>query len=214
MFWHVWHRVSLCKRITSVTLATDDDKIFSTAKELGVPVVMTSSQHQSGTDRVYEAATSLGLADNAIVINVQGDEPTIDPKCLDDLINLFSYSEVQAGTLARRITSEMAQSSDVVKVVINTKKKALYFSRSPIPFDRDTSAVSSQVFGHMGIYAFTISTLRKFISLPLSILEQTEKREQLRLLDNDIPIYVGITEFASPGVDRKEDIEKILPLLS
>lgn len=212
MFWHVWNRAKQCARLSSVTLATDDQRIFDAAAALDVPAVMTGSHHQSGTDRVFEAAEILGFPPHAVIVNVQGDEPALDPRALTELLQAFADPSVQAATLAHTLDPADLTRPDKVKVVLAANGDALYFSRAGIPFSRDGDHAFSPL-GHIGIYAFTVSTLRRFVRLPQSSLERTEKLEQLRLLENGIPIRVMITQQSSPGVDNVEDVAKVLPLL-
>lgn len=214
MFWHVWNRASQCTAITSATLATDDERIVEAAKNYNVPCVMTGSNHSSGTDRVYEAASLLSLPEDAIIVNIQGDEPAIDPRALHTLIAAFADTSIKAATLARVISCDVASSFDVVKVVCAANGDALYFSRAFIPHQRSNGGMPASVLGHMGIYAFTMHTLQTFVQLPPSSLELLESLEQLRLLENGIPLRVLCTEYPSPGVDSPEDIEKILPFLT
>ncbi len=213
MFWHVWNRASQSDFIQSVTLATDDERIAAVAKEYHVPFVMTKPHHPSGTDRVHEAANLLGLQDEDIVINIQGDEPALHPQCLAQLVSLFSDATVQVATLARILPAEQSLSYDAVKVVCANNGDALYFSRAQIPHDRDGDSPLPSL-GHVGIYAFRMVALRRFVNLPPSRLEEREKLEQLRFLENNIPIRVAMTEHVSPGVDRPEDIAKVLPYLA
>jgi len=212
MFWHVWRRASQCPDLASVTLATDDGRILSAAKELDVPVLLTSGAHQSGTDRVHEAARLLQLPENCVVVNIQGDEPALDPHVFTGLLQVFQNPEVRVATLAHRIGEEDLQRPDTVKVVLDTGGNALYFSRAPIPYAQGARR-ESPILGHIGLYAFTMQTLERFVGLPPSPLELTENLEQLRLLENGIPIRVVLTEKEFCGVDRREDIEKVLPLL-
>lgn len=218
MFWHVWNRATQSEFIQTVTLATDDERIATVAKQYNVPFVMTKPHHPSGTDRVHEAANLIGLQDGDIIVNIQGDEPALHPQCLAQLTGLFSDSDVQVATLARILPAEQSLSYDVVKVVCAINGDALYFSRAQIPHDRDglgrDGGPSLPYLGHMGIYAFRMSALRRFVALPPSRLEQSEKLEQLRFLENNIPIRVAVTEHLSPGVDRPEDIAKVLPYLT
>lgn len=216
MFWHVWHRACQCPELESVTLATDDKRIFCAAEELGVPVVMTGTHHQSGTDRVHEAARLLNIPENAVVVNIQGDEPALDPGAISLLLSAFVDPGVKAATLAHPIKPHEAPAElarpDKVKVVLAVNGDALYFSRTGIPFARDGGA-AAPVLGHIGLYAFTMATLELFVSLPQSPLELTEKLEQLRLLENGIPLRVVLTGEASPGVDHAKDVERVLSLL-
>ncbi len=211
MFWHVWRRASLCPALSSVTLATDDERIASAARALGVPFVMTCSDLPSGTDRVYQAAVLLGLPEESVVINIQGDEPALEPEVLTELANPFADAAVQVATLVHRIDAREAASPDRVKVVLSAGGNALYFSRSPVPYDRENTGAS--YWGHIGLYAFRLPALRKFTSLPPSSLEQTEKLEQLRLLENDIPIRAVKTTRHSHGVDRPEDLHAVIAMM-
>ena len=208
MFWHVFNRASKCTDLLQVVLATDDKRIFSAANNLDVPVVMTRNDHKSGTDRVMEAAMLLKVPENAIVINIQGDEPAMESAMITEIITPFSNPDIQVTTLAKKIKQHEAENPDIVKVVLSAAGNALYFSRSNIPYYRDKTEKS--YLGHIGLYAFRMKTLKKFVSLPPGRLEKIEKLEQLRLLENNIPIHVVITKFSSHGVDRPEDIRKIM----
>jgi 3-deoxy-manno-octulosonate cytidylyltransferase (CMP-KDO synthetase) len=210
MFWHVCTRAARCPLITRVVLATDDERIRAKAEELNVPVLMTSPDHPSGTDRVLEAARQLGVAADAVVVNVQGDEPALDPAMLTELIEPFADPAVQVATLGHEISAEEAASPDKVKIARAASGRALYFSRSPIPFGRDTTP---RYIGHIGLYAFRFAVLEKFSALGESPLERLEKLEQLRLLEADIPIHVVITARQSHGVDRPEDLPTIRELM-
>ena len=212
MFWHVFKRATRCPQLSRVVLATDDERIRTAAEEHHVPVVMTRRDHPSGTDRVLEAAQKIGIDPDAVVINIQCDEPALAPAMLSELIAPFRNQEVQAATLARKITPQEAQNPDQVKVVFDGEGRALYFSRSPIPFHR--SKAGPTYYGHIGLYAFRMDTLRSFVALQPSALEKVEKLEQLRLLENRIPIHVSLTRHTSVGVDRPEDIPPVEKLLS
>lgn len=211
MFWHVYQRALESNCFQSIALATDDDRIFNTAQSLKVPVVMTRNDHPSGTDRVLEAVRKLDAPDDAVVVNIQGDEPALKPEILSDLLEPFSDPDIQVTTPAVSITPAEAENPDLVKVVFSKTKKALYFSRSPIPFDRD--GLSPYYFGHIGLYAFRMKTLERFVALRKGTLEDIEKLEQLRMLENDIPIRIVITRHRTKGVDRPEDIERVIPLI-
>ena len=205
MFWHVHRRAERCPQLKSVTLATDDARIFDAARALDVPVVMTSTDHQSGTDRVLEAARALKLDDAAVVANIQGDEPCLEPAMLTELLGPFSRPEVQATTLAAPLDEVEATSPDRVKVVRAANGRALYFSRALVPFDRDGDATGFLL--HIGLYAFRMDALKRFGQLDPSPLERREKLEQLRLLEDGIDIYVTETKYACHGVDRPGDLE-------
>lgn len=212
MFWHVWDRARRCPLLKSVVVATDDDRVMWAAEELGVPCVMTRFDHESGTDRAMEAVRSLRISPSALVVNIQGDEPLLEPDILTRLLTPFSEPEVMATTPVVRITADEARNPDLVKAVFAADGRALYFSRSLVPYPRDGEEVS--FFGHIGIYAFRMKTLETFVSLPGGRLEQAEKLEQLRLLENGIPIHVVETDFRSVGVDRPEDIREVVAILS
>ncbi len=207
MIWHVFERARQCTALSSVVLATDDDRIRSAAQKLDIPVVMTRTDHPSGTDRVLEAAEKLELNADAVIVNIQGDEPALEPSMLTELVNPFGKPDIQVTTLARKINAREAENPDLVKVVFAADHRALYFSRSAIPFHRN--ATTSNYYGHIGIYALRMPTLKKFVTLDQSCLEVTERLEQLRLLENNIPIHIVETEHQSISVDRPEDIETV-----
>ena len=207
MIWHVFDQARQCPELSSVVLATDDDRIRSVAEKYEIPVVMTRADHPSGTDRVLEAARKMNLPGDAVVINIQGDEPVLEPAMLAELVRPFSNPEIQVTTLARQINTREAASSDLVKVVFSQDGTALYFSRLPIPYHRD--AQKDNFYGHIGLYAFRMPALEKFVALDQSRLEITEKLEQLRLLENNIPLHIVLTEHQSIGVDRPEDIQVV-----
>lgn len=210
MFWHVMRRAALCPLIHSTVLATDDERIFSAARALGLKALMTRTDHASGTDRVLEAAKLLGAAKNDIIVNVQGDEPALQPAMLTALLEPFDNEKVQVTTLGHVISQEQAQSFDRVKIVRSTDGRALYFSRAVVPHGRGGQP---QFLGHIGIYAFRMQVLEKFASLGESPLEGLEKLEQLRLLEAGIPIHVVVTPYTSHGVDRPEDLAIVSKLI-
>jgi 3-deoxy-manno-octulosonate cytidylyltransferase (CMP-KDO synthetase) len=220
MFWHVWSRACRCGELASVTLATDDERVAEAAEKLKVPCVLTSAEHPSGTDRVFEAALALKLPVDSVIVNIQGDEPCLMPHMLSALVSPFASGAVRVATLARKIRAEEAAQPDKVKVVCSRGGRALYFSRSPIPFVRDyseylaqNSADKADFLVHIGLYAFRFEALRLFTGLPPSGLELAEKLEQLRLLENDIPIQVVLTQGGSPGVDRPDDLAEVIRIL-
>jgi len=211
MFWHVFDRARQCSAINTVVLATDDNRIYTVAKDLAVPVLMTDPNHPSGTDRILEAAEMLHVQDDDVVVNIQGDEPLLVPDMLSELLHPFTDSTTQVTTLAKQISIAESQNPDRVKVVTDKHGQALYFSRSPIPFDRKESKPDYK--GHVGIYAFRMNTLRQFQKLGPSFLESLEYLEQLRLLENGIPIRVIMTEYDCQGVDTPADLELVLKKL-
>ncbi len=211
MFWHVYERARKCPELHRVVLATDDDRIHKAARHHNVPVVMTATDHASGSDRVLEAAHKLKLPSEAVVVNIQGDEPLLEPAMLSQLIEPFQRQPIRVATLAREINAGDAQNPDIVKVVFSATGRALYFSRHPIPYPRGDEPV---YFGHIGLYAFKLQALEEFVNLPPSRLEKTEKLEQLRLMGHDIDIRVILTEYETIGVDRPEDIDKVCRLIN
>jgi 3-deoxy-manno-octulosonate cytidylyltransferase (CMP-KDO synthetase) len=212
MFWHVFQRASQCPELKAVWLATDDLRIARAAEALAVPTVMTAESHISGTDRVLEAARLLGLPAKAVVVNIQGDEPLLAPQMLSELLSPFTDPGVRATTLACEITAAEADQADRVKVVFAPDGRALYFSRAPIPFHR--SGEPSCFYGHIGLYAFGMNTLEEFVALGPSRLESIEKLEQLRLLENGIPLKVVLTRHRSIAVDSPDDLEIVRRLLA
>ena len=211
MIWHVFERARQCHSLSSVVLATDDDRIQATAEKWGIPVVMTRADHPSGTDRVLEAAEILKLNADAVIVNIQGDEPVLEPTMLTELVDPFSKPEIQVTTLARKIDAAEAENPDLVKVVFAADHRALYFSRSTIPFQRNTTG--NGYYGHIGIYALRMPALKKFVTLDQTRLEVTERLEQLRFLENNIPIHIVETEHRSIGVDRPQDIEIVTKII-
>lgn len=218
MFWHVWHRASRCVLLDRVLLATDDARILDKARELGVEALMTSPDHASGTDRVCEAAEMLGLPEQAVVANIQGDEPALNPRMLDELLLPFADPTVRVSTLARPVPPqtplEEIAHPDRVKVVLDAKGNALYFSRSMIPHAADPAGEVPERLLHVGLYAFRMQTLRRFTQLPPGCLERVEKLEQLRLLEHGIPIRVSLTSSVSHGVDRPEDLAAVARIMA
>ena len=212
MFWHVYDRARQCTDLSDVILATDDERIRSAAEALEIPVVMTRNDHHSGTDRVLEAAELLRVNENAIVVNIQGDEPTLHPAMLTKLVRPFIASEVQVTTLAKRIDRTESENPARVNVALSKSGKGLYFSRSLIPYPGDEGG-GAEYYEHIGLYGFRMNMLKKFVALGPSPLEIAEKLEMLRLIENDIPIHVEITEHASMCVDYPEDIEIVTRFL-
>lgn len=204
----VWEGVRQSTQIARTVIATDDERIFEAAIAFGAEVAMTSPDHPSGTDRVAEVAR---IYPSDWVINVQGDEPLIQGQVLDAFISELGPCEM--ATLARSITSpEEIQNPNIVKVVTDHQNRALYFSRLPIPYDRDRNAPFPYL-QHLGIYAYRPETLQRLVKLPPSFLELAEKLEQLRALQNGIAIQVLLTSLKSVGVDTPEDLKLVEQLL-
>lgn len=220
---HVYERAKSAKLIDEVFVATDDLRIFHFIKSFGGQAIMTSSTHPSGTDRIAEAVDILikegyNLTNDSIIINLQGDEPLIKALMIEQLIMLMhecfqSYRNFHfIGTLAKKIEDyKDFQNPNIVKVVFDKNGYALYFSRSPIPFDRDKFlkgfSNNDFMYKHIGIYGYTVSILKEFVRFPKSRLEEIESLEQLRALENGIKIKVGLTEYDSFGIDTPEDLE-------
>ena len=214
MIQMVYERAKLAESVTEAVIATDDQRIFDAAESFGARAIMTSPENRTGTDRVAEAAASLGLDFDDIVVNVQGDQPLLDSRCLDELVKpFFSDPAIGMSTLAFRIVreDEVTNPKDV-KVTFDDRGFALYFSRSPIPYGRD-SDLSFDTYKHLGIYAYTRGFLEIFKKLPEGKLEVIEKLEQLRTLEYGYRIKVIVTQYDSPEVDLPEDLPRIEQIL-
>lgn len=213
MIRRVYEQASGAASLTDLMVATDDDRIFSEVKSFGGKVVMTASQHLNGTERCAEAARTLEMKAD-VIINIQGDEPFIDPGQIDLLSALFSNPECNIGTLIKHCDEEsMALLPSVIKVATDKNLRALYFSRSPIPYYRDLKG-SKQYFKHIGIYAFRTRVLYELVKLPPSALELAESLEQLRWLENGYTIHTAFTSSESISVDVPEDLIKVKQFLA
>ena len=207
MLQHVYERASLSAYLTSTLIATDDDRVYSAARSFGARVRMTRSDHLSGTDRAAEVAS----AENAeIIVNIQGDEPLIDPAAIDAaILPLVDEPELVMGTLKKRIEDPREITDpNVVKVVTNGAGDAIYFSRCPIPFEREKLG-STPYFKHIGLYVYQREFLLGYSALPVGPLETAERLEQLRALENGHRIRVVETEYESLGVDTPEDLQRV-----
>lgn len=204
MFERVVQRARQCPLFSGVYVATDDERIVDEAHRLEIPCVATRWDHESGTDRILEAAETLGLDQESVIANIQADEPTLLPGMLTQLLEPFRDDAVRVTTLVKRISAEAADNPDLVKVVLSRQGRALYFSRSPVPYGRDPEWAA--YWGHVGLYAYRMHTLRLFAQLEQSPLERAEKLEQLRLLEAEIPIHAVPTEHAGHGVDSPRDV--------
>ncbi len=204
MIQHTYEKAA-ASQADIVAVATDHELIMDAVAAFGGKAVMTAESHQSGTDRIYEAAQS--LADCDIIINVQGDEPLIPTSVIDELITLMrSRPDVDMATVAVPGSREELTDPNKVKVVFGENNMALYFSRSMIPYLRE-GGDDTPVYLHWGIYAYRRKALEKFVSLPQSRFEKCEKLEQLRALENGIGIYVLTSNLQSIGVDTPEDLK-------
>jgi 3-deoxy-manno-octulosonate cytidylyltransferase (CMP-KDO synthetase) len=212
---HVYERACQARCASVVIVATDDPRIVAAVEHFGGRVVMTRRDHPSGTDRVAEVARGL---DADLIINLQGDEPLIDPNSLDQLADRLAHdATIPMATLALPIRSrEQWQNPNCVKVVCDAQHRALYFSRSPIPFVRDGepdfTAKPPKFFLHLGLYAYRREFLLRLAQLPPSPLEMVEKLEQLRVLAAGERIGVGVVEHASIGVDTRSDYDRFVAL--
>ncbi len=209
MIARVYEAVAASKLVSETIVATDAREVVEHCEKLGIPARMTSVEHRSGTDRVHEIA---GSVDADIYINVQGDEPLTRPEHLDCLIRLMQRPGVEVGTLKIACPEAEVDNPNVVKVVCDAAGRALYFSRSPIPFDRDRNG-QVHYFKHLGIYAYSKRALELFCSWQESGLERAERLEQLRFLENGVDIHVAETAFATIGVDTEEDLRRVEQIL-
>ena len=205
----VYQAVRRSSLLRDVIIATDSDEILAMCNQHSCKALMTSANHRSGTERVQEVSQQV---EADLYINVQGDEPMVRAEQIETLISLMADPDRQVGTLKTPCAAHDVSNPSAVKVVTDCTGRALYFSRSTIPFDRDGS--KPRYFKHLGIYAYRKQVLDRFVSLPESSLERAERLEQLRFLENGIPIYVAETPFDSIGVDTEEDFARAEELLN
>jgi 3-deoxy-manno-octulosonate cytidylyltransferase (CMP-KDO synthetase) len=200
---HVWERCRRARKLDSVIIATDDLRIANAAFDWGAEVALTASRHQSGTDRVAEVAKK--GKEFAYIINIQGDEPLVDPRLIDKLIEkLRSDRKIEIVTAAHAFENAAeASSPHQVKVVVDLMGRALYFSRTAIPYPHNVSQI--KYLRHQGIYGFRRETLLQFVKWKPTLLERAESLEQLRALENGVSVHVLVTKDGSPGVDTPED---------
>jgi 3-deoxy-manno-octulosonate cytidylyltransferase (CMP-KDO synthetase) len=212
MIQHVYERARSASRVSEVIVATPDPEVIGAVESFGGQAVLTSDEHRSGTDRLAEAAQSLN--DDDIVLNVQGDEPLIPSEAIDSLVGpMLAPDAPDMVSLMRRITGQAAQDPNLVKVVVDNTGKALYFSRAPIPYYRNETP-SLATYGHIGLYGYSVASLRKFSRLDPTPLETAESLEQLRALENGWTIRMIETDFDPIGVDTPEDLERVRGLLA
>ena len=208
MVGRVYEAVAKSSLVSDVIVATDSNEILEICQKHGWHARMTSASHRSGTERVHEISNQIA-AD--IYINVQGDEPLTRPEHIASLLALMDRSDVAVGTLKTPAAPIDVPNPSAVKVVTDKDGKALYFSRATIPFDRD--AGQPAYFKHLGFYAYRKPALDQFVSLPESPLEKSERLEQLRFLENGIPIYVSETPYDTVGVDTEEELRRVEGIL-
>ena len=208
MIQRVYNQVSLCKEVSKIIIATDDERITFHVKGFGGNVMMTSKHHESGTDRCGEVLSKLE-EDFDVVVNIQGDEPFIEPLQIQQLISLFKEEEIKIATLAKQINDySLYKDENKVKVIINDSNFAVNFQRKGDVSEE--TFLEKKYFKHIGIYAFQQETLEEITKLSASKNEKNLNLEQLRWLDNNYKIKIGITEFDPLSVDNSEDIEKII----
>lgn len=215
MIQHVYERAQRAELVKGVIVATDDTRILDAVKGFGGEALMTSDAHKSGTDRLAEVAKGLK---SDIIVNIQGDEPLIEPAMIDEAIRpLVEDSSIVMGSLKAEIRDGAELNNpNVVKVVVDRNDFALYFSRYPVPYFRDASPLSLLTghFKHIGIYVYRSDFLLQYATMPQTPLEEAEKLEQLRALENGYRIKVPTTRFQSIGVDTEEDLDRVRRIIS
>jgi len=218
---HVWQRATESSA-ESVVIATDDQRIVSAAEKFGAKVVLTRSDHQSGSDRIAECADQLGWPDDQLVVNLQGDEPLMPASCLDQVATLLDQRpDCEVASLYWPISeAEEVLNPNAVKVVVASDGRALYFSRSQIPFERSSADVSAAISAgkrwkrHLGLYAYRLSALRRYSAMQPTPLELAERLEQLRMLEQGGHIAMAqADEFIPAGIDTPEDLERVRELI-
>jgi 3-deoxy-manno-octulosonate cytidylyltransferase (CMP-KDO synthetase) len=212
MLQHTYESAKKSKLLSDVVIAVDDERVYDVAKKFGAQVEMTPKDLETGSDRIAYVAKKLSTAE--IIVNIQGDEPFIPGKMIDEAIEPLLFDRrVSISTLAKRITSvDELNSPSIPKVVFDYNSNALYFSRSPIPYIRDTIADCQKlrvadIYKHIGLYVYRKASLLEFTSLKPTDLEKFEKLEQLRMLENDMKIKIVVTENESLSVDTIDDLE-------
>jgi len=214
MIQHVYERARRTPLLDRVLVATEDQRIMNAVKAFGGEAVLTRSDHPSGTDRLAEACRILGLAAEDIVVNIQGDEPLVEPAMIQRLVQaLKDFPDCPVATLAFPTEDEKEYlNPNVVKVVVGETGKALYFSRAPIPCHRDAGSTPVSFLKHLGFYAYRHAFLQTFTTLPPGKLEQMEKLEQLRVIEQGYAIQVALSPKDTVGVDTPEDLQQLLTL--
>jgi 3-deoxy-manno-octulosonate cytidylyltransferase (CMP-KDO synthetase) len=217
MIERVYRQASLCARLSGVIVATDDNRILEHVKAFGGRVMLTSDTHRSGTDRIAEVVQRLAEKGERynVAINIQGDEPFIQPSQIEKVVEIFHNPSAELGTLIKLIEkSEDIFDQNIVKVVTDGQGKALYFSRSPIPFVRNSISDNwlneNKFYKHIGIYGYRTDTLKEITALPLSPLEVAESLEQLRWLYNGYAIFTRVTDIETIGIDTPDDLSKLI----
>ena len=204
----VYQGVQRASSLDTVIVATDSEEILRFCEAQHFNVRMTSAAHRSGTERVHEIS---GVIPGDVYLNVQGDEPLTRPEHIENLISVMRDPAVEVGTLKTAAAGVDIDNPSAVKVVTDAVGRALYFSRATIPHDRD--GIHPTYYKHLGFYGFRKAALDKFVSCPESSLERCERLEQLRFLENGIPIYVAETPFDTVGVDTEDDVQRVEEIL-
>ncbi len=212
MIQRVYEQALKAKSLNKVIVATDDDRIKEHVNDFGGNIIMTSPDHQSGTDRCNEVISKDNSTD--IIINIQGDEPFVDPEQINLLVNCFKNNNTEIATLVKKVESlDELLNTNIPKVVLSENMQALYFSREVIPHIRGVKQKewlnANDFYKHIGIYGYRLNTLKKIASLPPSNLEQLECLEQLRWLENNYTINVAITDIENIAIDTPEDLKKL-----
>lgn len=203
------------QKVDDVLIACDDVQIESVCKQHHIACVLTDKSHSSGTDRCAEAARKIGLSDNEIVINIQADEPFLESHLIATIMRLMREKKPFMGSLAKVINADEIADSNLVKVILNAHNEAIYFSRAAIPFCRDADNTKNvRYLGHLGIYGYSVKSLKMFCELPKSPLEDIEKLEQLRALYYGKSIALDIVETQSIGIDTPQDYQRALEWLN
>jgi len=203
--------IATAKRVQNlddVAIAADTEEVVKLASDYGFKAILTSQDHQSGTDRINEAASKLNLSENEIIVNVQADEPFIEEAVVKSVIERAKRTDAMITSACKKIDLLHVKDPNLVKVILDTNKNAIYFSRSVIPYDREGGF--EDYFGHIGLYAFRKKALETFCALPYAPLEHIEKLEQLRALYHGYTIAMVEVESQSFGIDTKEDLERAL----
>ncbi|MGB1102510.1 MAG: 3-deoxy-manno-octulosonate cytidylyltransferase [Crocinitomicaceae bacterium] len=216
MIQRVYEQASLSALLNDVVVATDDERIVSHIESFGGKVVMTGDHHRSGTERCGEVIES--YSDYDVVINIQGDEPLVQPKQLERVIELFDDPKVQIGTLVKVMNNPAdIRNPNRIKVVLDNEKNGIYFSRSPIPHIAQTAHEKwmdkGPFYKHIGIYAWRMEVLKEIINLPATLLEKQESLEQLRWLYHGYQIRTAETKIETPNIDTPEDVDAVMALL-
>jgi len=205
----VYAAAKACTALDDIIIATDNEEVMALCQARNWPAMMTSPDLPSGTDRLHAVSQSI---DADIYVNIQGDEPLLRPAHIDDIFRPFAAPHVDVTTLKVRCSPDNITNPNAVKVVTALDGRALYFSRATIPYDRDATG-TVPYWKHLGLYAYRRAALQRFASLGPGQLEQTERLEQLRLLENGLTIYVAETEFDTVGVDTEADLKRVEQIL-